>query len=96
MVQRRLIRAGVVFNRTQYFIDKGVQRGISYESLNARRRPGAVSIRTSGSATWSGSHRSGSDAKRSPMSPICLWLSGFRGLVHWPFRFAVGPRQTRE
>src|SRR5262245_24186460 len=33
MIKRRLIRAGVVFNRTQYFIDKGVQRGISYESL---------------------------------------------------------------
>ena len=33
MVKRRLIRAGVVFNRTQYFIDKGVQRGISYESI---------------------------------------------------------------
>jgi hypothetical protein len=34
MVKRRLIRAGVVYNRTQYFIDKGVQRGISYESIN--------------------------------------------------------------
>ena len=34
MIKRRLIRAGVVFNRTQYFIDKGVQRGISYESLH--------------------------------------------------------------
>jgi membrane-bound lytic murein transglycosylase MltF len=33
MIKRRVIRAGVVFNRTQYFIDKGVQRGISYESL---------------------------------------------------------------
>jgi membrane-bound lytic murein transglycosylase MltF len=33
MVKRRLIRAGVVFNRTHYFIDKGVQRGIAYESL---------------------------------------------------------------
>src|SRR5262249_39026613 len=33
MVKRRVIRVGVVFNRTQYFIDKGVQRGISYESL---------------------------------------------------------------
>jgi membrane-bound lytic murein transglycosylase MltF len=33
MVKRRLIRAGVVVNRTHYFIDKGVQRGISYESL---------------------------------------------------------------
>ena len=33
MVKRRLIRAGVVFNRTQYFIDKGVQRGFIYESI---------------------------------------------------------------
>ncbi len=33
MVKRRLIRAGVVFNRTQYFIERGVQRGISYESI---------------------------------------------------------------
>lgn len=33
MVKRRLIRAGVVYNRTQYFIDHGVQRGISYEAL---------------------------------------------------------------
>ncbi len=34
MVKRRLIRAGVVYNRTQYFIDRGVQRGISAEALN--------------------------------------------------------------
>ena len=27
MVKRRVIRAGVVYNRTQYFIDHGVQRG---------------------------------------------------------------------
>ena len=33
MVKRRLIRAGVVYNRTMYFIDKGVQRGLSYESI---------------------------------------------------------------
>jgi len=33
MVKRRLIRAGVVFNRTQYFIDRGTQRGIVYDSL---------------------------------------------------------------
>ena len=33
MVKRRLIRAGVVYNRTQYFIDRGVQRGLSYESI---------------------------------------------------------------
>src|SRR5688500_7077035 len=31
MVQRRVIRAGVVFNRTHYFIDRGVQRGLTYE-----------------------------------------------------------------
>jgi membrane-bound lytic murein transglycosylase MltF len=33
MVKRRLIRAGVVFNRTQYFIDRGSQRGMVYDSL---------------------------------------------------------------
>jgi membrane-bound lytic murein transglycosylase MltF len=34
MVKRRMIRAGVVYNRTQYFIDRGQQRGIAYESLH--------------------------------------------------------------
>jgi len=33
MVKRRVIRAGVVFNRTHYFIDHGEQRGLAYESL---------------------------------------------------------------
>jgi len=33
MTERRLIRAGVPFNRTFYFIDKGTQRGLSYEYL---------------------------------------------------------------
>jgi hypothetical protein len=33
MAKRRLIRAGVTFNRTHYFTDKGQQRGIAYESL---------------------------------------------------------------
>jgi len=31
MVKRRLVRIGVTFNRTFYFVDKGVQRGVSYE-----------------------------------------------------------------
>src|SRR5262245_23514255 len=31
MMQHRLIRAGVVFNRTMYFIDRGVQRGMAYD-----------------------------------------------------------------
>jgi membrane-bound lytic murein transglycosylase MltF len=51
MVQRRLIRAGVVFNRTHYFIDRGVQRGLTYESmllfereLNRRLKTGALGI----------------------------------------------------
>ncbi len=51
MVKRRLIRAGVVFNRTQYFIDKGVQRGISYESIklfedeiNKRLKTGLITV----------------------------------------------------
>jgi membrane-bound lytic murein transglycosylase MltF len=33
MIKRRVIRAGVTFNRTHYFIDHGQQRGIAYESL---------------------------------------------------------------
>jgi membrane-bound lytic murein transglycosylase MltF len=33
MVKRRVIRAGVTFNRTHYFIDRGQQRGVAYESL---------------------------------------------------------------
>jgi membrane-bound lytic murein transglycosylase MltF len=51
MVTRRLIRAGVVFNRTQYFIDKGVQRGISYdaitlfeEQVNKRLKTGPLKV----------------------------------------------------
>ena len=51
MVGRRLIRAGVVYNRTQYFIDRGQQRGISYEAiksfedeLNTRRKTGLLRV----------------------------------------------------
>ena len=33
MVKRRMIRVGVTFNRTHYFVDHGVQRGVAYEHL---------------------------------------------------------------
>jgi ABC-type amino acid transport substrate-binding protein len=33
MVKRRVIRVGLAVNRTHYFIDRGVQRGIAYDSL---------------------------------------------------------------
>jgi membrane-bound lytic murein transglycosylase MltF len=33
MKKRRMIRVAVTFNRTHYFIDKGQQRGLTYESL---------------------------------------------------------------
>ena len=33
MKKRRVIRAGVAYNRTHYFIDQGVQRGMAYDSL---------------------------------------------------------------
>jgi len=33
MRERRVIRAGVTYNRSFYFVDKGVQRGLSYEYL---------------------------------------------------------------
>jgi membrane-bound lytic murein transglycosylase MltF len=35
MVKRRVIRAGVVYNRTHYFIERGQQRGMVYESLKS-------------------------------------------------------------
>ena len=51
MVKRRLIRVGVTFNRTFYFIDKGVQRGVAYElgkafedELNKRFKTGNTKI----------------------------------------------------
>lgn len=33
MVKRRMIRVGVTFNRTHYFIDKGQEHGLTYEGL---------------------------------------------------------------
>ena len=51
MVKRRVIRAGVTFNRTHYFIDRGEQRGAAYESLlnfeealNARLKTGLLRV----------------------------------------------------
>jgi len=48
LVSRRAVRVGVTFNRTFYFVDKGVQRGIAYEygqlmedRLNKHFRTGA-------------------------------------------------------
>ena len=35
MVKRRSIRVGVTYNRTHYFIDKGQERGLTYESLKS-------------------------------------------------------------
>jgi membrane-bound lytic murein transglycosylase MltF len=47
MEARRMIRVGVTFNRTHYFVDRGTQRGLSYEylkqfetNLNRARRTG--------------------------------------------------------
>ena len=35
MVKRRTIRVGVTFNRTHYFIDRGQERGITFEAIKA-------------------------------------------------------------
>jgi membrane-bound lytic murein transglycosylase MltF len=47
MVKRRLVRIGVTFNRTFYFVDRGEQRGVAYElgkafedELNKRLKAG--------------------------------------------------------
>lgn len=51
MVKRRLIRVGVTFNRTFYFVDKGAQRGLAYEymtiyeeELNKRLKTGNLKV----------------------------------------------------
>jgi hypothetical protein len=35
MVRRRMIRVAVTFNRTHYFVDRGQERGITYEALKS-------------------------------------------------------------
>ncbi len=35
MIKRRAIRVAVTFNRTHYFIDRGQERGLTYESLKS-------------------------------------------------------------
>jgi membrane-bound lytic murein transglycosylase MltF len=51
MIKRRLIRVGVTYNRTHYFVEKGVQRGVSFEyiklmedELNKRRKTGKMRV----------------------------------------------------
>jgi membrane-bound lytic murein transglycosylase MltF len=51
MVKRRLVRIGVAYNRTYYFVDKGRQRGLSYEygklvekRLNKRHKTGNLKV----------------------------------------------------
>jgi membrane-bound lytic murein transglycosylase MltF len=51
MVKRRLVRVGVPYNRTLYFVDQGVQRGGAYEygklmedELNKRRKTGNLKV----------------------------------------------------
>jgi membrane-bound lytic murein transglycosylase MltF len=51
MVKRRLIRLGVAYNRTFFFVDRGMQRGVSYEygklfeeDLNKRLKTGNLKV----------------------------------------------------
>ena len=51
MVKRRLVRVGVTYNRTFYFVDRGVQRGIAYEygqlmedTINERLKTGNIKV----------------------------------------------------
>jgi membrane-bound lytic murein transglycosylase MltF len=51
MVKRRLVRVGVTYGRTTYFVDKGVQRGVAYEyaklmedELNKARKTGNLKV----------------------------------------------------
>ena len=51
MVQHRLVRVGVTFNRSFYFIDKGVQRGVVYDygrlmedKINEKLKSGNIKV----------------------------------------------------
>jgi membrane-bound lytic murein transglycosylase MltF len=51
MVKRRLVRVGVTYNRTHYFVSKGTQHGIAFEyiklmedELNKRRKTGKMRV----------------------------------------------------
>lgn len=51
MVERRVVRIGVPFNRSLYFIDRGVERGVAFEygelmeeELNKRRKTGNLRV----------------------------------------------------
>jgi membrane-bound lytic murein transglycosylase MltF len=51
MVERRLVRVGVAYNRTLYFVDRGMQRGAAFEygklmedELNKRRKTGNLKV----------------------------------------------------
>ena len=51
MLERRVVRVGVTFNRTFYFVDKGVQHGVAYEygrlmevKINEKRRRGNIKV----------------------------------------------------
>jgi membrane-bound lytic murein transglycosylase MltF len=51
MVKRRLVRIGVTYSRTLYFVDQGAQRGVAYEygklmedELNKRRNTGKLKV----------------------------------------------------
>ena len=51
MIARRLIRVGVTYNRTHYFVDQGQERGLAYESLknfeedlNAELKTGTLKV----------------------------------------------------
>ena len=46
MVKRRVIRVAVTFNRTHYFIDRGQERGITYESLKLFEKELNASLKT--------------------------------------------------
>ena len=72
MVKRRVIRAGVTFNRTHYFIDKGQQRGAAYEALmnfeealNAQLKTGLLRVHVAVVPVAAGHAHSGPDRGES-------------------------------
>jgi hypothetical protein len=93
MVQRRAIGVAVTFNRTHYFIDKGRERGITYEvlksfekDLNADLKTGSLKLHLVIVPMSSASLRNELAAKRSPTSALCgsTPIGSHPGRCLWP------------
>lgn len=77
MVARRLVRVGVTYNRTYYFVDQGVLRGVAYElgkafedDLNKRLETGNANGRADAARRGEGRSEGGRQVAHSAFRPV--------------------------